>query len=171
MFIAATASACSVKYKCELGEECLGVKDAYSAAIENGGNSETTMPAPKNKRELAKMKKRGVYTSSASSRYGVQKGEFEPYSGNKLLDKPVYQPPTPIRIWIAPWRLNDGQQEYLLSGQYLYVQRPGRWTMGTLRNPGFGSVGLDFSPRQLPDENAKDGVVQPKDRLVDDRRR
>jgi hypothetical protein len=38
---------------------------------------------------------------------------------------PIYAPPAPLRVWLAPWSRADGSLE---SGQYVWLTLPGHWT-------------------------------------------
>lgn len=123
----------SIPYECPLGHECIGTTDAYQAAIENRGNSESVFGEP--------------FESDKKAATGDEQplqGQWRPYAGGGLSDKPVYQPPQPVRIWIAPWVAEDG---LLRSGQFIYATRKGGWQMGQMREEGIG--GALLNPRTL----------------------
>lgn len=111
----------TIPYQCELGEECIGAKEAYGAAVENRGNSESVFGEP--------------FDAEDGDAQRVLESEFRPYAGGGLTDKPLYQPPRPVRIWVAPWKGDDGM---LRSGQFIYATRKGGWQMGELREQGVG---------------------------------
>jgi len=133
----------SIPHECPLGEECVGVADVYEAAIANEGTQDSVLNTD-------------TRAKSSSDPEAVKDviEQWRPYSGGSLTDKPVYQPPKPIRIWVAPWRGDDG---ILRSGEYLYVTSPGHWHYGDLRSEGAGAGILrpsfgehDVRPSQLP---------------------
>ena len=155
LLLAFTAG-CSVKYQCELGQECYNTQDAYDAAVSGAGNAETVMPYGPVKREKLpqdhdKNPHHGIYNE-------IQTGEWRPYSGSRLTDRPVYKPPTPRRIWIAPWR-DDG---ILRAGQFLFVVQPGGWQFGELDDAGAASQLL--SPVHPQSETPK--RIQPRENLL-----
>ena len=110
----------TVKHDCDLGEECVGTSDVYTAAVANEGSSESVME--------------GVEPASEAEEAPIE--QWRPYSGGGLTAQPVYQPGKPVRIWVAPWRGNDG---ILRSGEYLYVTLPDAWRYGELREKGVGA--------------------------------
>lgn len=157
---ALTISGCAtVPYDCPLGTECVGTKEVYDAAVSNQGNSESVLGFKEDKKD-----------SQAASTKGEDQedkpltAQWRPFAGGGLTDKPVYQPPQPVRIWIAPWKASDG---LLRSGQFIYATRPGRWTMGEMRSEGVG--GQVLRPRAVlkpADQDAAEKRVQPEAQLV-----
>ena len=152
-------TACATPYTCEMGMECLDVHDAYEASRANGGTKESVIT--NEQRLIAEntplSKSRGS-TIRAGAVQGdtTKEGVFQPYAGVKLQDKPVYIPPQPLRIWIAPWvdsETYDGQKR-LLSGQFMYVTIGGKWTMGEMTRPGTaGNVMFEpWSPKPKDDK-------------------
>jgi|GEM_PF-2516615 len=127
----------SVQHNCPLGEECVGTHDVYEAAVGGGGDSESVLPGAGGPR--------AELEASGSDLGFAEQGTWRPYAGGGLSDRPLYQPPQPVRIWLAPWQASDG---WLRSGQYLYVTREGGWSFGELREPGVGADLL--GPRRLP---------------------
>ena len=117
----------TVQHDCELGSECVGTGDVYEAAVANSGSSETVMEGRKDGSEAEEEK--------------IE--QWRPYSGGGLTDMPVYQPGKPVRIWVAPWRCDDG---ILRSGEYLYVTLPDDWSYGQLRDDGIGAGMIGPSP-------------------------
>lgn len=163
-------SGCAAKYQCKLGNECVDVYDNYDAAVNQSGNKETVTPdANKDgvpfKSAGAKAKGFGV-----SEELGLQ--SFEPYSGGAMTEKPIYQPPRPLRIWIAPWQAKlDSQTQseaVLMSGQFMYATIPGSWTMGELREDGSLSNVLLLAPYDKEkEEKATPKRIQPKKSVLD----
>jgi len=142
-----TIAGCSVQYQCKLGEECYNTEDAYYAAVNGGGNSETVMPYGPVKSEGKKDKSNGYH-----------EGNWKPYSGSKLTDQPVYQPAQPRRIWIAPWRKGG----ILRAGQFIYALQPGYWNMGEMTDGGKAHNLL----APIHPAGDKPQRVQPKDTLI-----
>lgn len=140
-------NACAVMYECQLGEECYNTEDAYNAAVSGGGNSESVMPYGPVKE-----------SKEDEESEGIKQGEWQPYSGSRLTDRPVYQPPQPRRIWIAPWR-EDG---ILRAGQFIFVVQPGYWNMGQMDEDGVAAQLL--SP--VSSENGLPPRVQPHENLL-----
>lgn len=143
--ISAVMTGCSTAYTCKLGYECISVEESYEAARADGGNKESVIfQSDRKKAENTKLK--GSKTDVAQR---AQRGRFSGFSGEKLTDRPVYMPPKPLRIWIAPWvdEMDEGQN-YLLSGQFMYITTGGGWQMGELNRSGRAGE-LIFKP-QLP---------------------
>lgn len=163
-FFVVIITGCATQHTCKLGTECYGLDDAYDAAVENAGNQETVFPEynPKGK---------GSSFKNSESGLGVQ--SFKPYQGSRLTDKPIYQPPKPIRIWIAPWKASlDSYTQadpVLMGDQFMYATIPGHWTMGELRKNGDLGKTLQLEPYNLQQE--KEGVsnnrVQPKQQFLE----
>lgn len=158
--VALTGCATS-KYKCDLGNECIDVYDIYDATLTDGGNKETVVP------DLDRSGKPFKNASNSKSKKGSDGAvlglqSFEPYSGGSMTDKPVYQPPRPIRVWLAPWQVDldsETQAEpVLMSGQFMYVTVPGFWTMGTLKDAG----GMGGPLMLEPYSTEQQGKVIPK---------
>lgn len=149
-------------YKCELGNECIDVYDIYDATMSNDGNKETVVPnldrsgEPFGDNSKSKSKK----GNSAGASLGLQ--SFDPYAGGSMTDKPVYQPPRPVRVWLAPWQADlaseTQQAPVLMSGQFMYVTVPGFWTMGTFKDAG----GLGGPMMLEPYSAEQHGEVTPK---------
>lgn len=157
---------CSTQHSCKLGTECYGLDDVYDAAVENAGNHETVFPEYNAKGKGSKPKK-------SESSLGVQ--SFKPYQGSRLTDQPVYQPPKPIRIWIAPWQANldsyTQTEPILMGGQFMFATIPGHWNIGDLRKNGDLGKTLQLEPYNLKHEKEQSNVsnnrVQPKQKLVE----
>lgn len=156
---------CASAYECQLGNACQSVTDSYHSAVKNAGNVETTAPGANVAGVPLDDEKDDVET--AGKKVGFQ--SFSPYQGGALDDKPVYQPPRPLRIWIAPWREKTSattqNNAVLISGQFMYATVPGGWTMGTLREGGGLSPILMLAPQHPKDKVPK--RIQPKQKLVD----
>lgn len=164
--MAVVLTGCSTQHTCKLGTECYGLDDAYKAAVENAGNHETVFPEYNSKGKGSPSKK-----IESESSLGVQ--SFKAFQGLRLTDKPVYQPPKPVRIWIAPWQASlesyTQTDPVLMGGQFMYATIPGHWTMGELRkNGGLGKT-LQLEPYNLKEEqdHTSNNRVQPKQRLVE----
>lgn len=168
---ALTISGCAtVPYDCPLGTECVGTKEVYDAAVSNQGNSESVMGFKKDKKQSQAVADFDFHDTDSfsmpndSQQAKPHTAQWRPYAGGGLTDKPVYQPPQPVRIWIAPWKASDG---LLRSGQFIYATRPGRWTMGEMRSEGVGSQVL--RPRAVlkpADQKTAEKRVQPEAQLV-----
>lgn len=157
---------CAAKHNCQLGEECYGLEDAYQAALENGGNSETVLPEYSNKGKGKKI------ASSSANAENLQLQGFSAYAGEKLTNKPIYQPPKPIRIWIAPWQAeldSDTQKDPVLMGdQFLYATIPGYWQMGELRSEGEAAqMLLEPSFNNNSNQAKQTQRVQPQQQLIE----
>lgn len=145
----------TVQHECELGEKCVGTSEVYTAAIANEGTSESVMGD----------------AESASEGDGKEEKieQWRPYSGGGLTDRPVYQPGKPVRIWVAPWRGQDG---ILRSGEYLFVTLPDAWRYGELREEGAGAgmIGPALGEQHITTEGGSRQVnpyrVQPKMQIV-----
>lgn len=167
---ALVVSGCTtVPYDCPLGTECVGTKEVYDSALANGGNSESVMGfkdekgSSKDKAARFDFDEGDDFTVASTGKKSDPKAaQWNPYAGGGLTEKPVYQPPQPVRIWIAPWKADDG---LLRSGQFIYATRPGRWTMGEMRSEGVGGQVLRPRPALKPSavENKR---VQPEAQLV-----
>src|SRR5690606_33039606 len=153
------ASGCSSTYKCPLGNECSDVYDSYRAAAANGGNKETTMP---------NANKHGVpfdQQDEDEKKIGLQ--AYNPYAGGAMTERPVYQPPRPLRIWIAPWQAQldslTQTDPVLMSGQFMYATIPGFWSMGVMRADGSLSPVMMLEPSDPPEEQQQqNNRIQPK---------
>lgn len=147
---------CSIKYQCELGQECYNTEDAYNAAVAKEGNSETVMPyGPVKSESLSDGKKKDKRRRTSSK---AETGAWQPYSGSRLTDRPVYQPPQPRRIWVAPWK----EGGILRAGQFIFVTESGHWNYGELKKAGQASQVL--SPIKPKSDVPK--RVQPKENLM-----
>lgn len=148
----------SIPYSCALGNECVGTDEAYEAAIENRGNSESTLGEPFKKGNKASRTRPG-----SSQQELLVESEWRPYAGGGLSDQPLYLPPRPVRIWIAPWQAEDG---LLRSGQFIYATRKGGWQMGQMRDGGAAS-GL-LQPHTFERSTARGNIqrVQPEQQLI-----
>lgn len=159
---------CATPHECKLGTECYGLDDVYEAAVAGDGNHETVLPE-----YSSKGKGKGLKAKKNETKLGVQ--SFSPYQGSRLTDKPIYQPPKPIRIWIAPWQADldsyTQNDAVLMGGQFMYATIPGHWGMGDLRKDGeLGKTLMQLEPFNLKSEQnsgADTKRVQPRQQLVD----
>lgn len=162
-------SGCSSTYKCNLGNECLNVDDAYGAAVQNTGNKESTMPYANREG-----KPFDANSEDIDNRNTQLTQSFNPYSGGSMTEKPIYQPPRPLRIWLAPWQQQldsvTQTEPVLMSGQFLYATVPGYWAMGTLRADGSLSPIMMLEPQKakpLPAAATPQSQrVQPQQQLM-----
>lgn len=166
--IAISLTGCATaNYQCKLGNECVDVYDVYDAANANDGNKETVTPDLDKKGKPFKKSKKN--SSADNSELGIQ--SFEPYSGGSMTDRPVYQPPKPLRIWLAPWQAEldseTQQAPVLLSGQFMYVTIPGYWTMGGLKEDGGLGGMMMLEPYDTTKHKAAPNRIQPKQRVLD----
>lgn len=160
---------CATPYTCELGMDCMDLNDAYEAALGGGGNKETLIPnsvreqkqsRPLDEGRVLKKTKAGTYLNAPAVTQSWNKSQ---YGGSKLQDKPVYMPPKPLRIWIAPWVDEDEEGSRLLSGQFMYITIGGEWTMGQMGQSGRAGASM-FEP-WVP-KPKDEGRVDPSQRLV-----
>lgn len=129
-------AACAAPYSCQLGNECVNVSESYDAIRGGEGDSQGAIKTGDRKRIENTRLGKGAKNSSNSA--GVSQA-FRPYAGGQLDDKPVYIPPRPIRIWIAPWtnhKLDKKGDGYLMSGQFMYVTVGGKWNYGEMAERG-----------------------------------
>lgn len=176
--IGGLAGCSTAEHKCPLGEDCTGSKEVYDAAVAGGGDNQNVLPgAGRPKGETGEQQASGLHgegrrgrvpgsvdRDSDSGSEETGRGQWNPYDGGSLSERPVYQPPKPVRIWVAPWRDQDG---ILRSGQYLYVTQDGGWQFGELRSPGAGSRILRPRPPTAPEaDDAGQGRVQPRQTMM-----
>ncbi len=157
--------ASSPRHSCALNDEegyCADTEATYNAAVRGGGSRENV---------LANSGKASSTQSAAGD------SVFTGYPQAEARGMPVYTPPKPHRLWVAPWAESGG---VLHGGEYIYYTTPGYWNYGTLGAPGEGSnvlgpvrpQDLGFNP--VTDRNAlesgrveqRNGVVQPYQQMV-----
>lgn len=158
-------TACASSHQCKLGDSCFGLDDAYEASLADAGSKETVLPEYSAAGKADSLNK----NKQSNSEQLVLQG-FSAYSGSKLTAKPVYQPPRPIRIWIAPWQANlDSYTQtapVLMGDQFLYATIPGHWQMGELR--GQGELNRMMLEPLIPNNEDKEiNRVQPKQVLFE----
>ena len=159
LIVAASAlSACASNNKkvCAPGEispGCASMGETYDAAIGGGGS------------------KGNVFDNSAHiDGKKVVSNPLNMQSGQHQVAGPVFHPPKPYRVGIAPWTDANGLMH---SGEYVYFTTPGRWSYGPMQLPGSAAGliapikpdDLGFSVRDSMDPNQpnrqSDGVVMP----------
>lgn len=149
---------------------CASLEDTYQAALQDDGRAENV-----------NLLQRGRQTA--------QVADARPHDGESLFrtdfaaeprGTPIYSPPVPHKLWVAPWR---DANNVLHGGEYVYYLTPGYFTTGTLTAPGQGAEvlgplkpeDLGFTPRFKVDpstagtsaEQAQPaGAVQPEQQLL-----
>lgn len=165
--LVAVMSGCasSPRHSCALTNEegyCANMEETYSAAVQGNGSHENVLAGG---------------GKSVSPRSVSGEAVFTGYPQAEARGMPVYTPPKPHRLWIAPWAEANG---VLHGGEYVYYTTPGYWNYGTLGAPGEGSTVLgpvrpqDLGFQPVTDQNAlengrieqRNGVVQPYQQMV-----
>ena len=101
-------------YECRMGHACAPVHDTYRDAVRDQG---TWRPV---------WNVRGAsYKSKEKAHRKKEPAKF--VMGGPQASAPVYQPPRPWRVWLAPWVDTTGD---LHSGEYVWFVTPGKWYYG-----------------------------------------
>lgn len=159
--IAATLGAgCAAKPRaCTPGvltQGCTSMAETYQAALGGGGDRGSLFPGAEDLKDGKK---------------GTPASPLNLQAGRHQLAGPVFNPPKPFRLGIAPWTDANG---ILHSGEYIYFTTPGRWSYGPMALPGSASGVLSpIRPDQLgfevrnsvdPENDARErnGVLMPE---------
>lgn len=166
LLVAAVSGCASTpRHSCQLTNEdgyCADMHETYDAAV-SGNDSHENVLAGASK------------TAKAQSAAG--EAVFTGYPQAEARGMPVYTPPKPQRLWIAPWAEANGT---LHGGEYVYYTTPGYWNYGALGAPGEGANVMgpikpqDIGFEPVTDQNAlengkvdeRNGVVQPYQKMV-----
>jgi len=164
------------KHSCPLNSEdgyCADLETVYGAAVRDQGSKENVLEGVIEPISDGKSDK--PQTEAPAPEAPVVHDEFTGFMAAQDRGMPVFTPPKPHRLWIAPWH---DANKILHGGEYLYYTTPGHWNYGTLTSPGDGAEvmgpikpqDLGFIPVVgLSDEESlnnepveeHDGVVQP----------
>lgn len=172
----------SIAHECQLGEpygpNCIGVTTAHDQASKSKAHpdSETVYGrANQNKDEGLFSTVTGWFSGdSKESREGanvfdnseelravpILNGGRAPEAMKGLGQPggaPVYTPPTPRRVWIAPWTDQNG---VIHAGEWVYFETPGSWNIGTLKKDG-AIGGTQFGPTVARPQATVQPEVQP----------
>ncbi|QHS09086.1 hypothetical protein [Sinimarinibacterium sp. NLF-5-8] len=119
---AATVSGCATKRSCPTPMSCSSVKHNYEAAVVDDDWKGWQAGEPEE----------GPGTGGGTARHPLvmppsqydRVGMLVPNSGG-AVDAPMYSPPRPWRVWLAPTSRADGTLE---SGSYVWFTTPGHWS-------------------------------------------
>ncbi len=173
-------SGCATPYSCPLTNEdgyCTNQRQAYLAAKANSGDKENVFAGTGDPAAGAEQHPAAatgdddimamVEHAAAPKLPVTALAYFKTH--HAIEDRPVYAPPRPARVWVAPWTDEYG----LLHGEELiYALRPGGWAYGELRTPGAASgllepldpddIGFKLAPKK---DEQPSGRVQPRQPL------
>ncbi|HEX7381934.1 MAG TPA: TraV family lipoprotein [Nevskiaceae bacterium] len=120
--VALALTACATKgYECVAPYACNSVRHNYNSAVHDDGWRGWQAGQPG---EVPPKKgQRGADQVSVAASGGLAGLQFP--TGGGTLAGPVYTPPQPWRVWLAPYSRADGTLE---SGTYIWFTTPGHWT-------------------------------------------
>ncbi|MDI3258433.1 MAG: TraV family lipoprotein [Sinobacteraceae bacterium] len=149
-------------YRCPMPEACAPVYDNYKAAVADddwygwaSGDSEGSRFADKDGKDAKKDKK--SKNNASSDKRALDVGELQP-PGRDAGPSPIYAPPRPWQVWLAPTRRADGTLE---SGSYVWFTTEGHWNyLGNTwsASPLAGSGG---SAAAKNDSDGDDSMLHP----------
>lgn len=168
--LTATLAACAgVEQRCPLTNKdgaCASMQETYEIARDHGGMVGGESVFDQSRDEL--FVKTGGQNPSA---LGVEQGStsnLEIDMGRHHLAGPVYTPPRPYRVWIAPWTDANG---LVHSGEHIFFVKPGNWNYGPLGAPG-AAAGLlgpalpeDYGFEMIEPGQGDDEFVRPDQQI------
>ena len=120
--VATLAGCASHGYTCPIPDACAPIHDNYEKSVADTGwdGWQAGGGAPGGKKD----EPLGAPGSSGGVPAPPVPAEMRP-SGRDATDRPIYTPPAPWVVWLAPWSRDDGTLE---SGTYVWFTTPGHWS-------------------------------------------
>lgn len=115
--VALTGCASGPSYQCPMPDACAPVHDNYNKALKDHSWGGWTVDGSSSSEKDSGDK------GSSSEKPKAVRMEMAP-KPFVATGKPVYVPPTPWRMWLAPTPAGDGS---IASGSYVWFVTPGHW--------------------------------------------
>lgn len=158
----AVAACGSVPQRCPLTNRdgtCASMQETYEIARDQSGNSsgesvfDVYGSGDKDGDETFGKRSEGAPSALGNPQSQKKTGMLEIDMGRHHLAGPVYTPPRPYRIWVAPWTDSNG---IVHSGEHLFFAKPGHWNYGPMGMPG---VAAGLLRPAVPDDYGFDPLV------------